>query len=294
MKLAPIILFTYNRLNHTKLTIENIAKCNLFHESDFYIFSDYAKNEKEKANVLQVREYLKSLNFKNLKIIERETNFGLAKNIIDGVSKIFEKYENVIVLEDDLLVSKHFIDYMNTCLKFYQNKNIHSISAYCPPIEIKNYKYDVFYSYRTCSWGWATWKHIWENIDWEIKDFELFIKNKNEIKQFNTGGNDLTPMLYKQIKGKINSWSIRFSYNCYKNNMYCIYPVKSFVKNIGSDGSGENVPNIKKYNVILTENKLNESNLCDNHIDACIIKNFKKFYNISIIRKIINFLKFRI
>lgn len=101
-------------------------------------------------------------------------------------------------------------------------------------------------------------------------------------------------MLYKQIKGKINSWSIRFSYNCYKNNMFCIYPVKSYVKNIGSDGSGENVPNIKKYNVILTENKLNENNLCDNHIDACIIKNFKKFYNISIIRKIINFLKFRI
>ena len=176
--------------------------------------------------------------------------------------------------------------------KFYQNKNIHSISAYCPPIEIKNYKYDVFYSYRTCSWGWATWKSIWKNVDWEVKDFEIFKNNKKDKLKFNKGGTDLTPMLYKQIKGEINSWSIRFSFDCFKKNMYCIYPVNSFIKNMGADGSGENVPNINKYNTVLNENNIQNFNFCDNYVDQKIIKNFKFFYNISFIRKVINFFKF--
>ena len=41
--LAPIVLFVYNRLDHTQGVIETLLKNTLAKESEFYIFSDAAK-----------------------------------------------------------------------------------------------------------------------------------------------------------------------------------------------------------------------------------------------------------
>ncbi|WP_141089548.1 glycosyltransferase, partial [Campylobacter concisus] len=101
--LAPIVLFVYNRLDHTKQTIEALQKNEISNKSDLFIYSDAAKNEESKQKVADVREYIKSINgFKNITIIEREKNYGLANSIIDGVTKIVNEYGKVIVLEDDL------------------------------------------------------------------------------------------------------------------------------------------------------------------------------------------------
>ena len=85
-----------------------------------------------------------------------------------------------------------------------------SISGYYPPIGIPNTYYnDIFLSPRASSWGWGTWKNRWDLNDWEIKDFDNFIKNKKIQKRFNIGGEDMTEMLRSQIAGEIDSWVIR-------------------------------------------------------------------------------------
>jgi len=114
MKLAPVILFTYNRPNHIKRNIESLLKNKEAGQSDLFVFSDAPKKEEDKLKVEQVREYLSTITqFQSVTIVKREFNYGLGKNIIDGVTEIVATYGKVIVLEDDLVVSPYFLEYMN-------------------------------------------------------------------------------------------------------------------------------------------------------------------------------------
>lgn len=283
MNLAPIIVFTFNRLEHTIKTIESLKKNNLASQSELFIFSDGARNEEEVNVVNKVREYIHSIDgFKKVTVIEAIKNKGLATSIIDGVTDIINKYNKVIVLEDDLVTSKYFLEYMNDALNLYEEReDIWSISGYSPNIEISNdYKDNVYLIRRASSWGWATWKNRWKLIDWDIKDYTEFKKDKKKKKEFNMVGTDVTPMLEDQMKKRIDSWAIRWVYNQYKLNKWTVYPIKSFIKNIGTDLSGTHSSITDKYN-----NKLIDENIEINKnikIYEPLCKEFKKFYDLGI------------
>ncbi len=290
-ELAPIILSVYNRPWHTKKTIEALKNNELAGESDLFIFADNTVDDKNKESVDAVRSYVKTIDgFKTVNIVGRETNFGLAKNVISGVTEVIDRYSKVIVLEDDIVCARTYLSYMNKLLSYYQyNKKIYSVTGYTYPIKIPvNYKYDVYFSPRASSWGWGTWKDRWETVDWEVKDYVNFIKNPKRIKSFNAGGDDLTKMLKEQMNGKIDSWSIIWSYAHFKNNSYCVFPTKSRLKNIGADRSGIHTNKTKKFDVELYEEET-ELNLKEEVIfDQVIIKNFQKFFSQNMSKKIIS------
>lgn len=236
MKLAPICLFTYNRLDETKLTIEALQNNFLANESEIFIFSDGWKNDEASSKVLAVRRFLKTVDrFKSVTIFEADKNKGLANSIIDGVTKIINRYGKVIVLEDDLVTSKNFLDFMNQALIFFEpNEKIFSISGFSMNLPgLKTYNKDFYLGYRSSSWGWGTWKNRWDTIDWEVKDYKLFIESRKLKRQFKNGGSDLPKMLSNQMSGKIDSWAIRWCYQQFKNQQLTVIPTKSKVENIG-------------------------------------------------------------
>ena len=132
MTLAPVVLFTYNRIEHLKQTIAALQKNDLAEKSELYVFSDGPSTPKDVNSIEEIRRYLNSVKgFKNIQIHAQDSNMGLAKSIISGINSIFENYDNVIVLEDDLVTSASFLKYMNNCLSVYgANPNIFSISGY--------------------------------------------------------------------------------------------------------------------------------------------------------------------
>ena len=292
--LAPIVLFVYNRPKHTQDMIEALAKNNLAKESDVYIFSDNAKREKDIENVRKVRTYIDSIKqknwFANVYIEKAEKNKGLAKSVINGVTRVINKYDKVIVLEDDLIPSKVFLEYMNKALDFYEKKeSIWSISGYNIPIQIpKNYKFDIYLGYRGCSWGWATWKDRWNTVDWKVSDYKEFKNNYKKRKQMNRGGPDMAQMLDSQMQGLCDSWAIRWCYEQSKQNKYTIYPVKSLVINQGLDGTGTHSGTTKDFDVEISE-RIPElyNNL---PVDKEITTNFYNKYKLGIKQKIIEIL----
>lgn len=291
--LAPIAIFTYNRLKETERMIESLKKTNLSSESELFIFSDGAKNKEDEIKVKELRQFLKTVfGFKKINLIFSEKNNGLAASIIKGVTELIDKYEKVIVLEDDLLVSKDFLIYMNEALDIYKDRDdVWSISGFSPNIDIsEKYKEDIYLTLRGCSWGWATWKNRWKTVDWKVKDFEQLKRSRKLKKEFNISGNDMFKMLELQMLGKINSWAIRWCYSQFKQKKYTIYPVVSKIKNIGF---GEDATHggifIEKHLVNLDERKLylNKNVL----LSLEIIQNFKKFNDLTIYGKCGYFLK---
>ncbi len=236
--LAPIVLLVYNRPWHTERTIEALRNNELARYSELFIFSDGPKpgNEKE---VFEVRKFIRDIKgFKNITIIEREYNWGLADNIIDGITRIVNKYGKVIVLEDDLVTSPYFLKYMNEALSFYEKeKRVWHISGWNYPIGLTDEKRTFLWRVMNC-WGWGTWADRWKFFN---RDIEYIMNkfSKKDIFRFNLDG---TENFWGQIiankKGKIRTWAIFWYATIFLNRGLCLNPVVSFVRNIGLDGSG--------------------------------------------------------
>jgi hypothetical protein len=250
--LAPVVLFVYNRLDHTKKTIKALQNNTLAKKTDLFIFSDNAKNEMAEKDVKQVREFIQSIDgFKTIHIIKRTENFGLAKSIISGVTEVINKYEKVIVLEDDLVSSHKFLEFMNAALEYYKNeKKVWHISGWNYTLD-KFIENDVFLWRAMNCWGWATWKDRWikyeRNIDKTISDF-----SKEDIINFSFNNyRDFWKQILDNKSKKINTWAIFWYATIFKNGGLCLNPSISYIKNIGQDGTGTNSIAIGNINNLL-------------------------------------------
>jgi hypothetical protein len=245
-KYAPLAIFVYNRLEHTKNLLSSLEKCTLCDQTDVFIFSDGVSNDwkTKEAKVGQLRQYLTTYKkhhpFKSLTIIKRRHNLGLANSVIQGTTYVIKHYGKVIVLEDDLIVTKDFLLFMNEGLRYYEkHKRIWSICAHTELMEFpKSYKQDIYLALRAGSWGWATWENRWSRVDWEVKDYKCFMRNPIAKLLWKLGGSDRLAMLEKQMKGDLDSWAIRWEYAALKHHMYTVRPIHCRVRNCGLDGSG--------------------------------------------------------
>lgn len=283
MNLAPIILFVYNRKWHTEETINALKKNHLAFKSELFIYSDGPKTNKDLDKVNNVRQYLKTIKgFKKVTIIKQEKNQGLAISIISGVTEIINKYGKVVVLEDDLVTSPYFLNFMNAALDYFEdNEKVWHISGWSIPIEINNRSDIYFYRVMNC-WGWATWSKNWKyferNTGKLINQFSI-----NDIKHFNI--DDANNNFWKQVllnhKNKLETWAIFWYAAIFKNNGLCLNPCKSFVKNIGFDGSGKHTFDLN-YNDNI---KLNSKDVINFDIeireDKLIINQIKNYYKNS-------------
>lgn len=240
---APIILFVYNRINHTKRTVEALLQNDSADSSDLYIYADGPKlnaSEEEKQKILEVRQYIRTITgFHSIKIIEQPNNKGLDPSEIDAITDVIDLYGKVIVLEDDVIVHPFFLRFMNEALEYYKdNKRVNSIGSYTPQIPYLNqFNKDVYASYRTATVGWATWKDRWDLCVWDKEYILDKYLSCNKLK-YNRGGDDLYDNLQDYLKGLTDAWDARWQFSTYENNSVCIRPVKSLSYNIGFDGSG--------------------------------------------------------
>lgn len=261
LKYAPIAIFVYNRPDHTKKMIKSLTNCELFDKSKIYIFIDGPKDLnqiKKVKKVIDICNLFKKKNQKNIFIKKNLINKGLYTNLTEAITKILKKHKKIIVLEDDLILNKYFLKYMNnSLLKFKNNKKILQISGYSYPIDNRLNK--IYLSRMTSCWGWGTWDSKWS-------EFNKFSKNKSKINNiynsikydkkkkhlFNVNGSfNYFKFLTKQISSEFNSWGILFYLFSFEKKYLNIFPSSSLVKNIGFDGSGfhqssTNVFNTKK------------------------------------------------
>jgi hypothetical protein len=238
MKTAPVLLFTYKRVESLRETIQALQQNFLALESELYIFSDGPKGDKDADQVEQVRSFIKSVSgFKKITIKEAVKNKGLANSIIDGVTEVMKFSDSVIVLEDDLFTTPNFLTFMNQALSTYKDKpKVFSISGYS--LNLGNsvtLTEDAYFLNRAWSWGWATWADRWDKIDWQVADYESFKLDKQKKREFAKGGSDLNKMLQKQMDGLLDSWAIRWCYHQYNIQGLTLFPVYSKVRNNGFD-----------------------------------------------------------
>ena len=239
MMYAPILLFTYNRLAHTRRCVEALLKNSLATESELFIYSDGAKDDTQQAAVNEVRYYIHNIRgFKQITIIQRDENWGLARNIIDGVTTQVNRYGKVIVLEDDLVVAPYFLQFMNDALETYKDEpKVGHIQA-CDFTQDLTLP-DTFLIKWTGSWGWGTWDKAWKHFNPNGQELLQELEERKLTYTFDFNGKyGYTRMLRRQIAGKNHSWAIRWNASLFLKGILSLNVGRSLVQNEGFDGSG--------------------------------------------------------
>jgi len=240
--LAPIAVFVYNRPEHTRQMLLKLRECEGFSQSPLYVFCDGSKDEKSAAAISAVRCVVSELVGSHATVIASSENKGLASSIISGVTKLIKKYGRVIVLEDDLLVSVDFLNYVNMALKKYESEeSVMQISGHMFAVpEFEGSQESMFLPFTT-SWGWATWERAWDCFDEKAEGWEVLKSDAGLKRKFNLDGAfDYFSMLTRQMQGKSDSWAIRWYWSVFKRKGLVLFPPSSLVNNIGFDGSGTN------------------------------------------------------
>lgn len=249
--LSPICLFVYNRPDHTEKTLEALSDNILANESMLYIFSDGPKINatiEDRTKIEKVRNIIRQKNWcKTVIIEESDKNNGLAESIINGVTKVIKTHSKIIVLEDDLITSKSFLTYMNYALIKYENvTEVKQISGFSFPVKKILNNHSSYFLPITSTWGWATWSRVWDEIDFDCKEYNPQMLNKYKFNFFNSY--NYSKLLDRQLNGyKVNSWGVRFYFNVFIKNGIVLFPDTTLVKNIGWDNSGRHGASFQLY-----------------------------------------------
>lgn len=236
---APIALFVYSRPDHTRQTLDALARNAGAGQSDLIVFSDGPKNDAARAGVAAVRSLLADVKgFRSVRVVESPVNRGLAAAITAGVTAVTDEYGQAIVMEDDLLTSPHFLDFMNDALNVYRDdEKVGSISGYTFPLDIA--LPETFFLPDESCWGWATWKRAWAKYEPDGSKLLAEIRRTGRLREFDLyAAYPFRQMLEDQIAGRNNSWAIRWRASLFLHDMLSLYPGGSLTRNIGTDDSG--------------------------------------------------------
>jgi hypothetical protein len=205
-----------------------------------------------------------------------DVNLGLARSIVCGVSDVVARHGRVIVLEDDLVVTSHFLAYMNQGLLIYADEpRVASIHAYCYPV--LEPLPDTFFLRGADCWGWATWARAWKHFEPNGQKLLNALRSQKLTRAFDMGGAyPYTRMLSNQIKGKNNSWAVRWHASCFLADMVTLYPGRSLVNNIGVDGSGTHCAPTDDFSQMLVDAQVTVERLVPRE-DAVAAAVFAKF-----------------
>jgi hypothetical protein len=234
---SPIAVFAHRRPEHLAKTLDALVQNWGADEAEVTVYCDGPRSASEEADVERVRRVARQpRGFGALNVVERVGNLGLAKSVITGVSESLKQSDSIIVVEDDLVTSPAFLEYMNDGLRrFEADERVISIHGYCYPTPLQ----DPFFLRGADCWGWATWRRGWALFepDGERLLQRLKAAGLRDLFDFH-GAYPYTEMLEGQIAGRNDSWAIRWYASALLADRLTLYPGRTLVQNIGNDASG--------------------------------------------------------
>jgi hypothetical protein len=238
---APVLITTYTRYNHLRQTVEALRENYLADQTDLFIASDYPKIDTDKEAVDKIRDYLGQIaGFKSVIPILREKNHGFEENFLKSKNHIYEHYDRIIFMEDDIVTAPGFLKFINDGLDAYQDNQ--SVYAIC------GYLYDSYRQFVSNSnqvfldifnaWGYGTWRDKDRNIERGPELSRRFLRSPKLFFLMNCTAPPLFQIAIASAENNLVAEDLDFTLNMIEKKKCCVFPFKSLVRNIGFDGSG--------------------------------------------------------
>lgn len=232
MKLAPVALFVYNRADNTRRTLEALAANSLARQTDVYVFSDGGKDPLSWTQVNEVRQTVREFagEFKTFTLVERSENIYLERNITEGIAQVFETHDRIIVLEDDIVTSPRYLQYMNEAFDLYHDvPRVMHVAGFT---NLSLTDTPFYFTPHMSGWGWGTWRNRWNEHFRHYKTREEALDGLTPA--------DLDALQYGGVFRCLQSldkrpipWDICWEIAIYRAQGLCLTPGRTMVRNIG-------------------------------------------------------------
>lgn len=239
---APVAVFAFNRADLLRRTLSSLRACVGLGDRRIVIYCDGPRHgvETDIAATKEVRAVAREWQgVSHVDIVASDHNRGLRPSIVSGVREILEQHSGVIVLEDDILVSRWFLQFMDLALeRFAKVDRVWQVSGWSAPTGLRRPK-SGFLRVPGC-WGWATWKRAWDQY---CDDSKILLEaiQAGDVSRFNIDDSyDYLTALRRNAEGVQNTWHVRWYASMFRQHAMAVYPGNSLTRNIGFDNRGTN------------------------------------------------------
>jgi hypothetical protein len=257
MTATVIAVFAFRRPRHLAQVLDSLLQQTQGCTLPVHLFLDGPRSLADRSAVEATRQVAAHYQDRLLLTLHASAvNRGLYDSLTQGISCVLADHEQVIVLEDDVVLSSYFLDYMQAALACYATvPAVASIHAYLPPIP--QALPDTFFLRGADCWGWATWRNRWSLYRHDAGAMAAELRSRGLARAFDLGGRvPNLRLLDERAAGRSRSWAICWHASCFLADRYTLHPGRSLVRNIGLDHSGEHCVPSASLQALLTDTPL--------------------------------------
>ena len=232
---APVLFIGFNRPEKLRSVVEAVLKSN---PSRLYFFADGPREgfAKDAEKCSQVREYIRSVDFKEKRVFFPERNLGCKYGPPTAVSWFFSKEEQGIILEDDIIPSDDFFPYCDHYLQLLEDNDDIGMICGFNPFGARLSRKDTLTKIPQI-WGWASWRRAWKcyrnPLDWEevhgARDkISAWLGSETHSRFWMEKFQEVT-------RRNLQTWDYQLVYAFLHNRMYSVLPEVNYIRNIGFD-----------------------------------------------------------
>ena len=241
---TPVLLITFNRPNYTAKVLEALKIAQI---ECLLVFKDGPRpnNDEDKRKSIEIEQSIKQIDWP-CKVITNfmNNNLGCGWGPFSAISWAFQYTDRLIILEDDCVPSPAFFPYCEYLLEKYKdNAQVRHISGFSPISDVPAFEnYDYIFTQYAHTWGWATWRRVWNDMDMQQRKVKFFFKNGGFNGQFLTKAEDsYYNMCYwyreSSLHEAMHSWDYQYAVHSKMNGALSIVPAKNLISNIGVEGT---------------------------------------------------------
>lgn len=259
----PVLLITFNRPSCVARMVDALRKARV---KELYVFKDGPRplNKEDKTLGEEIRSIISSIDWPCHVVTNyMNNNLGCGYGPFTAISWAFQYTDRLIILEDDCVPTKAFFDFCNYLLEKYKDDSrVRHISGYSQFEDAEVFKkYDYVFTQYAPTWGWATWKRVWNDCDMQERLIKPFFNNGGFTNQYSTSEestyfnhyywNRVSPLLELT-----HSWDYQYAVHSKMNGALSIVPAKNlihYIGDIGTHSSGNNsleIPVSETFKVI--------------------------------------------
>ncbi|MBR1702196.1 MAG: hypothetical protein IJ716_09615 [Lachnospiraceae bacterium] len=246
---TPVVYVIFNRPDCVKRSFESIRNAR---PQKLFIIADGPREDHQDDRVLcdECRKIVENVDwdcevFRNY----ADYNMGCGIRPASGFSWVFSHVDRAIIIEDDCVPSASFFEFCQEMLEKYKNdERVFSVSGMNFEFESDN-NADYYFTHYNNTWGWATWKRVWDQYDFDIKAFsnsrtsEVFLSFMLEP-EFVKFWKKHFQIAYE--KKDRTAWDYQFSFLSFINKGLHIYPQTNLVAYLGFDNHATHTTSISK------------------------------------------------
>lgn len=165
-----------------------------------------------------------------------EKNMGARRRVASGLDWVFSHVDQTIILEDDCLPQPTFFPFCEELLDRYAGDDRIGVISGNNHLKGNRASADSYtFSGTGHTWGWATWKRVWDGFGGEHGLKDTWTKEERRIIL-----NRIPSLVWRQSFGRmlknasrLDAWDIPFSVHCQEKGYLSVVPEVNLVTNIG-------------------------------------------------------------